>query len=261
MRRGLATDLAGEDEALEVAAREQPGLRVDRWRSDLVGVLSRSAAPGADGPVSTIHPRPMGGLPIALHHEVVRERQVRRAADAVCGPQARVRRPRRWPRGRTVGQSSTSHDGHCRVQGRSPVMTSASSLWPLPATPAMPTISPARTSSETSRSAGETASLRPLTSASGEDHGPGSPACVDGLEHVAADHEAARGSASSRRRPGCRGGHPSPAHDGDPVRDRQDLVQLVADEHDRLRPRRSSHAGCGTARRSPAARARRWARP
>jgi hypothetical protein len=34
---------------------------------------------------------------------------------------------------------------------RSPVSASISSLWPLPSTPAMPTISPARTSNETPR--------------------------------------------------------------------------------------------------------------
>ena len=37
-------DLAGEDQPLEVAAREQPGLRVDRRRRDRVRVL---AAPSA----------------------------------------------------------------------------------------------------------------------------------------------------------------------------------------------------------------------
>ena len=39
-------------------------------------------------------------------------------------------------------------------------MTSASSVWPLPATPAMPTISPARTSKETPRTAGKRRSSR-----------------------------------------------------------------------------------------------------
>ena len=47
---------------------------------------------------------------------------------------------------------------------RSPVITSASSRWPLPATPAMPTISPARTWSERSRSAGSPADRDALTS-------------------------------------------------------------------------------------------------
>ncbi len=45
------------------------------------------------------------------------------------------------------------------VHLRRPVMTSASSGWPLPATPARPKISPARTWRETSRSAGSPLSL------------------------------------------------------------------------------------------------------
>src|SRR3954464_10585276 len=47
------------------------------------------------------------------------------------------------------------------LQARSPVTTSASSLWPLPATAAIPTILPHRTPSGTSRTAGNPASPPP----------------------------------------------------------------------------------------------------
>ena len=49
------------------------------------------------------------------------------------------------------------------VWRRRPVSTSASSRWPLPATPAMPTTSPARTVSETSRSASTPRSPRAVS--------------------------------------------------------------------------------------------------
>ncbi len=51
---GLGADLAGQDEPLQVAAREQPGLGVDRGCRDLVGVLqllrSHPGDAAVDGP-------------------------------------------------------------------------------------------------------------------------------------------------------------------------------------------------------------------
>ena len=52
-------------------------------------------------------------------------------------------------------------------------MTWASSLWPLPATPAMPRISPERTSSETPRKAGSSLSFSAWTSRTERTTGPG----------------------------------------------------------------------------------------
>ena len=60
------------------------------------------------------------------------------------------------------------------VHGRNPVMTSASSLCPLPATPAIPKISPLRTCSETPRRAGTPLSLMALTFCTSSTTSPGS---------------------------------------------------------------------------------------
>ena len=117
-------------------------------------------------------------------------------------------------------------------QGRRPVMTWASSLWPLPATAAMPTISPAATSSETPRRAGRPRSLSAVTSLDREDPGAGllrRP--LDDLEHVPADHPPGEvgGRGLARRQAGGR--HLAAAHHRDPVGDGQHLAELVADEH------------------------------
>ena len=86
-----------------------------------------------------------------------------------------------------------------------PVMTWASSVWPLPATPAMPTISPARTSSD------DAAQGRQAAVAVGLDArrrtartGPGWNGVRSSRSRtVPADHQAGEARPWSRRRPGC----------------------------------------------------------
>ena len=136
-----------------------------------------------------------------------------------------------WPAGRLATSSPPIR--MLPRHGRSPVMTCASSPWPLPATAAMPTISPARTSSDRPRRAGSPRSLSAVTSSTARTTSPG--ACgdaFDDLEHVAADHPPGQvrrrrvGRGESRRR------HDAAAHDRDPVGDGHHLAELVADEHD-----------------------------
>ena len=117
---------------------------------------------------------------------------------------------------------------------RRPAIASISSVWPLPSTPAMPTISPARTSNETSADLLERAvvvdraALRPeqrLRRLAG--------ALVDPQQHLAADHQARQallGRPCRRQRLDLL----AAAQHRDPVGDLEHLVQLVADEDDRL---------------------------
>ena len=74
-------DLAGEDQALEVAARQQPRLacRSTARRSRTASLRPSASARAA---VSSMNqPRATGGVSIALHDQVVGDRQVGRAAD------------------------------------------------------------------------------------------------------------------------------------------------------------------------------------
>ena len=108
-----------------------------------------------------------------------------------------------------------------------------SCVWPLPSTPAMPTISPACTVSETPATAGSPRSSsawrsstlrRALARRAGR--------LVDPQEDLAPDHpprELLLGRAGSRKRLD----HLPAAQDRDPVGDLEHLVQLVADEDDR----------------------------
>ena len=183
--------------------------------------------------------------------------------DAVPGPRARGPRPAGWPHARPVGHDVPAIDARSRpVHARSPVMTSASSDWPLPATPAMPTISPARTSSDTSRSAGRPLSLTAPTSSSRQHHRARARRLpLECLEHLPADHQPGQLGRVWPARSDAGRGHPALAQHGDAVGDRQHLVELVADEDDRLAPRPPWPAGSGTAPRPPAGPARRSARP
>ena len=223
-----------------------PAVSIDGADDVVVGPSAGSRRPRA-APMSIDPAVTDGRRAVALHDQVVDQREVRRGTDAgpvlghvrhaapgsprgPAGWRRPRRRPGRWPR-----------------HGRRPLMTSASSLWPLPATAAMPTISPARTSSETPRSAGT----------------PLSPSRLDLLER---EHGFA-GSASASRSRLSRTSRPTisvaswafvapaagqrrrrdlpPAHDGDPVGDREDLAQLVADEHDDCARRGHRRAASG----------------
>ena len=113
-----------------------------------------------------------------------------------------------------------------------PASASSSSDWPLPATPAMPTISPART-----------AKLIPLTRGT-----PWSPATtrslhlehrlarprrplLDPQQHLAADHQLGQLLLAGLGGPAVRHHGPG-AHDADLVGHRHDLAQLVGDQDD-----------------------------
>ena len=115
---------------------------------------------------------------------------------------------------------------------RRPTIASTSSSWPLPATPAMPRISPARTS----RSMPWTTSLprsswttRPSTLSAAL--GRVRLAAIDRQRDLAADHQLGEVLLVRLGRDPLADDLAAP-DDRDPVRDLEDLVQLVADEDD-----------------------------
>ena len=79
MHFGWAGDLARQDQPLEVAAREQPRLDIDRGRADLVGLFSglanTSAAAGVEPPAAADR-----RLAVLLHDQVIGDAQAWRAA-------------------------------------------------------------------------------------------------------------------------------------------------------------------------------------
>ena len=81
------------------------------------------------------------------------------------------------PRRRRPGPPEPTGSPASRIRppdaGRSPASASSSSLWPLPATPAMPTISPARTENETSRTRGAPLGPRTLKRSTASSSRPG----------------------------------------------------------------------------------------
>ena len=136
----------------------------------------------------------------------------------------------------------------CRSRARSRLdSTSPSARWPLPSTPATPTISPACTSSRERSSS--TRPSRPSTDGVDDAEHRGAavtrsaaPAGRSSMTPNAAPRRAANLAADHR--PGQRAGvgvggragldDPAVAHDRDLVGRRDDLGQLVADERDRL---------------------------
>ena len=108
-----------------------------------------------------------------------------------------------------------------------------SSVCPLPSTPAIPTISPALTSNEAPRTASSPRSSRTRSSSTSRSGSPGCRGLLDPQHDLAADHERARPSGVAPSR-GTVSICLALAEDGDPVRDLEHLVQLVADEDDRL---------------------------
>ena len=120
-----------------------------------------------------------------------------------------------------------------RSRLRRPMIASTSSSWPLPATPAMPRISPARTSKSTPWTTSwprSSLTRRPVD----VEHGLGR---VDSPRSTVELRPRGRPSARPGRprssRTGCRCADDLAApDDGDPVGDLEHLVQLVADEDD-----------------------------
>ena len=115
-----------------------------------------------------------------------------------------------------------------------PASTSRSSDWPLPATPAMPRISPARTSKLTDFSRATPLSSVSERFSTSSTTGPGfAGALLHPQQHPPPDHQLGQ-----LGRAGLGGGerlhHLAAAHDADLVGHRHDLAQLVGDEDDRL---------------------------
>ena len=117
---------------------------------------------------------------------------------------------------------------------RRPVSASTSSSWPLPATPAMPRISPARTSNVTPLTASwpRSSATRRSVDGQGRPAGMGFAAVDDQLD-VAADHQRREVVLVGLGRDPRPDDLAAP-DDRDPVGDLEDLVQLVADEDDRV---------------------------
>ena len=139
----LARELAAEHELLQVAAGEVaraaacgPGACTPVALDQLGARRRGSRARRSSGPRET-------PAAVRLEHRVLRDRQARRdaGAEAVLGD---VRDPGRDRRraGRPSAAAARRRARSRRSPGRIPVIASASSRWPLPATPATPTISP-----------------------------------------------------------------------------------------------------------------------
>ena len=120
------------------------------------------------------------------------------------------------------------------VVARSPVMTSASSRWPFPATPAIPRISPAHTSSVTSFSASVPRSPRARDSLQLENDRARFLCELGGRRerNLATHHQAGKmvGVGTGGRHGGDRAALTQDRH---AVGDREDLGQLVGDEDHR----------------------------
>ena len=142
-------------------------------------------------------------------------------------PDPRLEHASRGDRG---GVERAAADGDpCRSSaGRRPVIASMSSVWPLPSTPAIATISPARTANETPRTFSSPRSSKTCRSLTSSATSPGVVGCLlDAKQHVATDHHAGEpllGRALARNRVDPL----AAAKDGDPVGDLEHLVQLVA---------------------------------
>ena len=115
---------------------------------------------------------------------------------------------------------------------RRPVIASISSLWPLPSTPASPTISPARTSNDTSRTAGRPRSSSTDTWSTVRSVSPGSDGFFSTLRRTS--RPTMRRASWPRVAPSRNRVDLLPApQDGNPVGDLEHLVQLVRDEDHR----------------------------
>ena len=147
----VAGDLPRGDELLLVAARERAGRRERPAAAhvELVDQVPRARnEPLREEPAPTRVRR----LRVVVQRDVLGERELEHEAAAlpVLGDVTDARRrahrvqTRRW-------SSRPATRMPPRSGARSPVSASISSVWPLPSTPAMPTISPARTSKETPR--------------------------------------------------------------------------------------------------------------
>ena len=146
----LGTKLPPKQKLLRVSAREFPGTDIETWRSDVeFGHELREAPPG----FRPIDPKTIAvrGAAIVAQDEVIRQAEFRHETDAqpIFGHIAdtSVHRFQGVGCGRVLPTTSMRPDSGFTK----PVINSASSVWPLPATPAMPRISPLLTVKSRSR--------------------------------------------------------------------------------------------------------------
>ena len=222
-------DLPGDHDLLLVAAGERRGgvwgfRRGRRTPSEPSGALDQAAR---------VEPAPLrvGLLPEVVQRQVLGEREVEHEAAhlAVLGDVADARVE---ALARADAVMSSAPDGDlARLHLRRPVRASMSSLWPFPSTPARPDdLAPPRT-----RHVGR--AVRSLSSRTGvfDDQ-----ERLSRLARVFSTRSTTSRPTISFARPSCvalaRHGVDllALAEDGDPIRDLEHLVQLVADEDDRL---------------------------
>ena len=142
-----------------------------------------------------------------------------------------------------------------------PTSASTISSWPFPATPAMPRISPERTSKLTSWTTSwprSSFTWSPFTDAERRVAGMALAAVHRELD-LASDHQLGEVVLVRLRRDATADDLPAP-DDGDLVRDLEDLVELVADEDDWVPALGAAGGGRRRSRASPAASGRRSAR-
>ena len=120
------------------------------------------------------------------------------------------------------------------ASGRMPASASSNSDWPLPATPAMPTISPARSAERDVLDAGDAAIVAHGQSARLQHDLAGMGGALLDLENdLAADHRVGEFGRRGFRRLESRDDFAAPHH-RDAIGQAHDLAQLVGDEDDRL---------------------------
>ena len=229
----VAIDLAGEHDLLLVAPGEPAGARLrpaaanvellhepgralhEPSREEPAGARDRCAAEVVQG-------------------DVLRDRELQHEATAlpVLGDVAEA--GVEWPRALTCVSSAPSRRTLPAATGRRPLSASISSVWPLPSMPAMPTISPARTSNETSRTFSTHGRRTPADPRPSGAPRRGCAACLSTRSSTSRPTiSRARLSSVAPSRVDRLDLLPA-AEDGDPVRDLQHLVELVGDEDDRF---------------------------
>ena len=229
---GVAPELARDDDLLLVAAGEIGG--VDR-------LARRPDVEGGDALASDV----AHGL--AVENPVLGQWRLAVIAKAMFSTRSNSRTsPRRC---RSAGMCETpasmvSAGSACVMSlplsetvpddgRRRPMMASTIWLWPLPSTPAMPTISPSCTSNDTPRTASSLRSSSTCRSLTLEHDIAGRRRLLVDPEHdLAADHHLGKPGLVGLARRGLPH-QPTRAHDDDAVGERHDLVELVGDDHDR----------------------------
>ena len=256
----VGVDLARQDELLLVAARERARGRRGAAAAHVVGLDPLGRARGHGVAVEPAAARDRL-LVVVVQGACSRPARSRARARGAGGPRGCARRRRRTTRAGSRAVTSTPLRSMRPTCGtRMPAIASTSSVWPLPSTPAMPTISPARTASERPRTASRPRSSRTHRSLHREHRLAGvrrRPRDVE--QHLAADHQLGEAALARALAVDRRDLLAAPQH-RDAVGDLEHLVQLVRDQDDRRAAARRARAARRTARRPPAGSAPRSAR-